>query len=67
MKLALNEKYIVDNKGNRTGIVLDIDEYQRILELLEDIEDIKYIREHKNDERISLDDFIVQLEKENLV
>ena len=35
------EKYITDAQGNRIGIVLDIEEYQKILEELEELEAIR--------------------------
>ena len=35
------EKYITDVQGNRIGIVLDIEEYQKILEELEELEAIR--------------------------
>ncbi len=36
-----NERYVVDGKGERIGVVLDISEYQRILEELEELESIR--------------------------
>ena len=35
------EKYLTDVQGNRIGIVLDIEEYQKILEELEELEAIR--------------------------
>ena len=35
------EKYITDAQGNLIGIVLDIEEYQKILEELEELEAIR--------------------------
>ena len=34
-------QYIVDENGERVGIVLDIETYRRIMELLEDVIDNK--------------------------
>ncbi|MHC4177650.1 MAG: hypothetical protein ACYSWU_09090 [Planctomycetota bacterium] len=36
-----NERYVVDENGNRTGVILGIAEYQ---ELLEDVEELESIR-----------------------
>ena len=36
-----NGKYVVDGKGERVGVLLDISEYQRILEELEELESIR--------------------------
>ena len=35
------EKYITDAQGNRIGILLEIEEYQKILEELEELEAIR--------------------------
>ena len=36
-----NERYVVDGKGERVSVILDMSEYQRILEELEDLESIR--------------------------
>ena len=36
-----NERYVVDGKGERVGVILDMSEYQRILEELEELESIR--------------------------
>jgi hypothetical protein len=38
---ALNEQYIADENGNRTGVILSIDDYRKILEDLEQYESIR--------------------------
>ena len=37
----MNEQYIVDEKGNPTAVILSIEDYKKLLSLLEDAEDIK--------------------------
>ncbi len=39
--MQLKKKYITDAQGNRIGIVLDIEEYHKILEELEELEAIR--------------------------
>jgi hypothetical protein len=39
--ISLKEKYMVDEKGKRIGIMLDIKEYRKILEVLEELESIR--------------------------
>ena len=39
--IQLKEKYVVDTKGKRVGIMLDIKEYSKILEALEELESIR--------------------------
>lgn len=36
-----NERYVVDGKGERVGVLLDMSEYQGILEELEELESIR--------------------------
>lgn len=36
-----NERYIVDEKGDRTGVILGVDDYRRILTDLEELESIR--------------------------
>jgi len=33
--------YLVDEKGHRTGVVLSLKEYERIIERIEDLEDLR--------------------------
>ncbi len=39
MVLSANEKYIVDEKGNPTAVILPIREYKKMLSILEEVED----------------------------
>jgi hypothetical protein len=34
-------QYLVDEKGQRTGVVLDLERYQELLEAEEDLDDIR--------------------------
>jgi len=65
--LKLREKYIVDEKGKKKSVVLDIKEFKKIVQIVEDLEDLRYIIKHRKAERISLDEFIKNLNKTNLV
>lgn len=39
--MQLREKYLTDEDGNRIGILLDIEEYQKLLEESEELEAIR--------------------------
>ncbi|MDX2255412.1 MAG: hypothetical protein NW214_07850 [Pseudanabaenaceae cyanobacterium bins.39] len=39
--MQLKEKYVTDEQGNRIGVLLGIDEYQNLLEQLEELESIR--------------------------
>ena len=41
LQMQLKEKYITDQQGNRIGVLLDIEEYQQLLEQLEELEAIQ--------------------------
>jgi PHD/YefM family antitoxin component YafN of YafNO toxin-antitoxin module len=52
-------QYITDNKGNKLSVVLPIEDYQKIMEELEELEDIRlYDEAKKNDtgERIPMEE-----------
>ena len=34
-------RYVVDEDGRRVGVLLDVEEYERMVEELEDLEDIR--------------------------
>lgn len=46
----LNPQYITDKNGNKTAVILKIEEYHKILEELEDIEDIIIYDEAKKED-----------------
>lgn len=37
----MDARYITDETGKRRGVILDIKEYERLLEALEDLEDLR--------------------------
>ncbi|MBF0565495.1 MAG: hypothetical protein HQK89_09655 [Nitrospirae bacterium] len=60
----LSEQIIIDDKGERTGVILSIGAYKKILEELEELESIHAYDEAKasGDEAISLDQAIREIE-----
>jgi hypothetical protein len=38
---VLKERYIVDEKGNQTGVILDMNAHRKILEDLEELQSIR--------------------------
>ena len=56
----METQFLTDEKGNRTAVLLPIKKYNKLIEQLEDLEDVKLFDEaKKNDDgyRISLDDY----------
>ena len=61
---VLKERYIVDEKGNKTGVILDMDAYRKILEDLEELESIRAYDAAKEsgDEAIPFEQAIKEIE-----
>jgi hypothetical protein len=54
-------QYIVDESGNRTHAIIPIDDYKRIIDELEDADDVRVYDEAKKDddgERVLLADYL---------
>ena len=45
------ERFVFDNKGNRTGVVLSLRRYRR---LLEDLHDLAVVAERRSEKAVSL-------------
>ncbi len=56
----MSVQFVVDEKGNKTGVFLDIDEYEELLERAEDVDALEMLQEmrEKSLEFIKLDDFL---------
>lgn len=52
----MNVQYLVDQKGHKTGVFLSLEEFDHLIELLEEAQDIKDFRAAKadDDEWVSL-------------
>ncbi|MEE9549433.1 MAG: hypothetical protein V3W08_03415 [Candidatus Binatia bacterium] len=40
--VTLKERYVVDERGNRAGILLEMEDYRKLLEELEELEAIPF-------------------------
>jgi hypothetical protein len=63
--MKLKEKYLTDENGNRIGVILELEEYHKLLEALEELE---AIRAYDNaiaieDEEISFERAISEIEQ----
>ncbi|MDP2207186.1 MAG: hypothetical protein Q8K98_00240 [Bacteroidota bacterium] len=63
--LSNTERYVVDQSGNRVSVVLDIADYQKLLDGLEELEEIKAYDAAKKsgDEIISFEDAISEIDR----
>lgn len=60
----LHGKYIVDETGQKTAVVLPLDENE---ELLEDLHDLAVIAERRDEPAISLDELKKKLKADGIV
>lgn len=54
-------RYITDEQGNKTDIVINLEEHQ---ELVEDILDALLIEDRKDEDSVYLEDFVTELKNE---
>jgi hypothetical protein len=64
--LQSKERFIVDENGRRIGVLLDIEDYQRLLEELEELEAIRAYDAAKasGDEVLPLEQALAEIEKD---
>lgn len=43
----MSMRYVVDENGKRVSVILDVEEYERLIEALEDLEDVRLYDEAK--------------------
>jgi PHD/YefM family antitoxin component YafN of YafNO toxin-antitoxin module len=62
--IIFKEQYIVDEKGNRVGVLLDIKDFQKLMEELEELEAIRAYDAAKasGDEVIPFEQAIAEIE-----
>lgn len=61
------ERYVVDENGNRLGVLLDLEEYRKLLEKLEELESIRAYDAAKasDDEAIPFEQAVAEIESEH--
>lgn len=59
------ENYVIDEKGNRIGVILDIDNYRKLLEEIEELESIRAYDAAKasGDESIPFEQAVSEIER----
>lgn len=64
--MVLKERFIVDENGKRVGVLLDIEDYHRLLEELEELEAIRAYDAAKasGDEVLPLEQALAEIEKD---
>ena len=62
--LTLQEQFVVDAKGKKTGVILSLKRYQR---LMEDLHDLAVVAERRSEEPIPLDEMKRRLKRDGLL
>jgi hypothetical protein len=64
--MVLQERFIVDKNGKRIGVLLDIEDYHRLLEELEELEALRAYDAAKasGDEVLPLEQALTEIEKD---
>jgi PHD/YefM family antitoxin component YafN of YafNO toxin-antitoxin module len=62
--MSSQNRFIIDKKGNKTGVILSIEDYN---ELLEDLHDLSVIAERRDEPLISMDELKNRLKKNGII
>ncbi len=64
--LKLKERYVVDDQGNRISVILDVADYQELLEDLEELESIRAYDAAKasGDQAIPFEQAVAEIESD---
>jgi PHD/YefM family antitoxin component YafN of YafNO toxin-antitoxin module len=60
----LQEQYVVNAKGKKTGVILPLSRYRQ---LIEDLHDLAVVAERRGEEAISLEEMKQRLQKDGLL
>jgi PHD/YefM family antitoxin component YafN of YafNO toxin-antitoxin module len=58
------EQYVIDEKGQKTAVIIPVEEYE---ELLEDIHDLAVIAERRDEPTIAFEELKKKLKKDGLL
>ena len=61
---SLRGRYVIDRKGKRTGVVIPLKRYSR---LMEDLHDLAVVAERRNERPVTADDMKKRLHKRGLL
>ena len=61
---ASQDRFVVDEAGRKTGVILSVKRYRQ---LMEDLHDLAVVAERRGEKPISLDDMKRRLKKDGLL
>ena len=64
--MAAKERYVVDENGRRTAVLLDVEYYQRLIDAVEELEALRAYDEAKasDDEAIPFEQAVQEIESQ---
>ena len=62
--MATQEQFVVDARGKKTGVILPLKRYQK---LMEDLHDLAVVAERRTEEPISLEEMKRRLKKDGVL
>ncbi|MCA9911475.1 MAG: type II toxin-antitoxin system Phd/YefM family antitoxin [Anaerolineales bacterium] len=62
--MALQEQFVVDSNGKKTGVILPLKQYEK---LMEDLHDLAVVAERRAEVPISLAEMRSRLEKDGIL
>mgnify|MGYP000125131120 CR=1 FL=1 len=60
----IREQYVVDEKGQKTAVIIPVEEYE---ELLEDIHDLAIIAERRDEPTVNFEELKKKLKQDGLL
>jgi len=57
-------QFLIDEKGKRTGVLLSVKQYEK---LMEDLHDLAIVAQRKNEKPITLEELKRRLKKDGLI
>jgi len=61
---TVQEQYVVDTEGKKTGVIVPVKRYQR---LMDDLHDLAVVAERRDEQPISLDEMKRRLKRDGLL
>jgi len=58
------EQFVIDDKGKKTGVIVPVKQYQK---LIEDLHDLAIVAERREEETVSLDELKSKLSKDGII
>jgi hypothetical protein len=62
--MVASEQFVIDTRGRKTGVILSLRRYRR---LMEDLHDLAVVAERRHEKPISLDSFKRRLKKDGVL